>query len=53
MQRSERGYAIQADGVNVHYDVHGEGEPLVLLHAGTLTGACGSPTSRHSPSTTA
>ena len=35
---TEGGYVIQANGVNVHYEVHGQGEPLVLLHAGTLTG---------------
>lgn len=34
----QRGHVIQADGVNVYYEAHGQGEPLVLLHAGTLTG---------------
>jgi pimeloyl-ACP methyl ester carboxylesterase len=35
---AEGGHTVQADGVSVHYEVIGEGEPLVLLHAGTLTG---------------
>lgn len=34
---TQRGHVIQADGVNVYYEVHGQGKPLLLLHAGTLT----------------
>jgi pimeloyl-ACP methyl ester carboxylesterase len=33
----ERGHVIRANGVNIHYEVHGQGKPLVLLHAGTLS----------------
>ena len=32
-----RGQIIQANGVNIYYEVHGRGQPLLLLHAGTLT----------------
>jgi pimeloyl-ACP methyl ester carboxylesterase len=35
---AQRGRVIQADGVNIYYEVNGAGEPLVLFHAGTLTG---------------
>ena len=28
---------IEANGLRVYYEVHGEGEPLVLLHGGTAT----------------
>jgi len=35
---TERGHVIQANGVNFHYEVHGDGKPLLLLHAGTLSG---------------
>jgi pimeloyl-ACP methyl ester carboxylesterase len=34
---TERGHVIQASGVNFHYEEHGHGQPVVLLHAGTLT----------------
>jgi pimeloyl-ACP methyl ester carboxylesterase len=33
---TRQGQIVQANGVNMHYCVHGQGEPLVLLHAGTL-----------------
>lgn len=32
-----RGKVIQANGVNLYYEVHGQGMPLLLLHAGSLT----------------
>ena len=31
-------HIVQANGVKVHYRVDGQGDPLVLLHAGTLSG---------------
>ena len=35
---SQGGHAIEANGVNFYYEVHGQGKPLLLLHAGSLTG---------------
>ncbi len=34
---SERGRFAPANGVNMYYEVHGQGEPLLLLHGGTGT----------------
>lgn len=34
---TQRGHVVQAGGVNFYYEVHGQGQPLVLLHAGTLS----------------
>ena len=34
---TQRGHVIEANGVNIWYEVHGQGDPLLLLHAGTLT----------------
>lgn len=31
-------HVIEAGGVNIYYEVHGQDSPLVLLHAGSLTG---------------
>lgn len=31
------GRVTQANGINVYYEVHGAGTPLLLLHAGSLT----------------
>ena len=31
------GHVIQANGMNIYYESHGDGEPLLLLHAGSLT----------------
>jgi hypothetical protein len=31
-----RGKVIQTNGVNLYYEVHGQGMPLLLLHAGSL-----------------
>jgi pimeloyl-ACP methyl ester carboxylesterase len=31
------GTHIEANGLNIYYEVHGEGEPLLLLHGGTAT----------------
>lgn len=33
-----RGHLIDANGVNFYYEATGQGDPLVLLHAGSLTG---------------
>lgn len=35
---NQRGHVIEANGVNIYYESHGHGEPLLLLHAGSLTG---------------
>ena len=35
---TDRSDIVQANGVKVHYRVDGQGAPLVLLHAGTLSG---------------
>jgi pimeloyl-ACP methyl ester carboxylesterase len=37
MTEIQRGHIVQANGVNIYYEVHGQGKPLLLLHAGTLT----------------
>ena len=31
------GTHIEANGLRVYYEVHGEGEPLLLIHGGTAT----------------
>jgi pimeloyl-ACP methyl ester carboxylesterase len=28
---------VEANGLRVYYEVHGEGEPLLLIHGGTAT----------------
>lgn len=33
----EHGDYIQANGLNIYYDEQGQGKPLLLIHAGTLT----------------
>jgi pimeloyl-ACP methyl ester carboxylesterase len=35
---NQKGHVIEAKGVHFYYEVHGEGKPLLLLHAGSLTG---------------
>jgi pimeloyl-ACP methyl ester carboxylesterase len=35
---SQGGHVVEANGVNFYYEVHGEGQPLLLLHAGSLSG---------------
>lgn len=34
---SEQGQYVQANGLNVYYEEHGNGQPLILLHGGTDT----------------
>jgi pimeloyl-ACP methyl ester carboxylesterase len=34
---TQRGHVVEANGVNIYYEAHGQGEPLLLIHAGTLT----------------
>ena len=34
---TRRGHVVNANGVNIYYETHGQGTPLLLLHAGTLT----------------
>ncbi|MCD6053555.1 MAG: putative hydrolase, alpha/beta fold family protein [Rubrobacteraceae bacterium] len=31
------GTHIEANGLRIYYEVHGEGEPLLLVHGGTAT----------------
>ena len=31
------GTPIEANGLRIYYEVHGEGEPLLLVHGGTAT----------------
>jgi pimeloyl-ACP methyl ester carboxylesterase len=33
----QQGDYVKANGLNIYYEVHGAGEPLILLHGGTLT----------------
>jgi pimeloyl-ACP methyl ester carboxylesterase len=32
------GHTLAVNGIDLYYETHGEGEPLVLLHSGTQTG---------------
>ena len=32
------GHVVEANGMNFYYQAHGRGRPLILLHAGTLSG---------------
>jgi pimeloyl-ACP methyl ester carboxylesterase len=34
---ARHGHVVQVNGVNMYYEAHGQGEPLLLLHAGTLS----------------
>ena len=34
---TQPGNYIQANDVNIYYEVSGVGDPLILLHGGTLT----------------
>jgi pimeloyl-ACP methyl ester carboxylesterase len=34
---TQHGHVIPANGVDLYYEVHGHGTPLLLLHAGSLT----------------
>lgn len=34
---TQRGQFVHANGVNMYYEVHGQGEPLLLIHGGTVT----------------
>ena len=34
---TQQGDYVQANGLNVYYEMYGVGEPLILLHGGTLT----------------
>jgi pimeloyl-ACP methyl ester carboxylesterase len=34
---TQRGLYIQANGLDIYYEEHGQGTPLLLLHGGTLT----------------
>lgn len=34
---TQRDQFVHANGVNMYYEAHGQGEPLLLIHGGTLT----------------
>src|SRR5689334_4483044 len=34
---TQRGHYIQANDLNIYYEEHGQGKPLLLIHGGTLT----------------
>lgn len=34
---TQRSHFVHANGVNMYYEVHGQGEPLLLIHGGTAT----------------
>jgi pimeloyl-ACP methyl ester carboxylesterase len=34
---TQQGHYIQANGLNIYYEEHGQGEPLLLIHGGILT----------------
>jgi pimeloyl-ACP methyl ester carboxylesterase len=34
---TQQGDYVQANGLNIYYEMYGVGEPLILLHGGTLT----------------
>ncbi len=35
---SQHGHYIQANGLDIYYEEHGQGKPLLLIHGGALTG---------------
>lgn len=37
------GHVLAADGVSIYYETQGQGQPLVLLHAGSLSGGMWEP----------
>lgn len=38
LTESQHGHYIQANGLDIYYEEHGEGKPLLLIHGGLLTG---------------
>jgi pimeloyl-ACP methyl ester carboxylesterase len=38
-----RGHYIRANGLDIYYEAHGQGRPLLLIHGGALTGASWQP----------
>jgi pimeloyl-ACP methyl ester carboxylesterase len=34
---TQQGHYVQANGLNMYYEEHGSGKPLILLHGGTVT----------------
>ena len=47
------GELAEVNGASLYYDVAGNGEPLVLVHAGSPTAGCGTGSSRRSANATA
>ena len=44
---------LETNGARIAYDVAGSGEPVLLVHAGVATGACGTTRSRRCATRTA
>lgn len=39
----QSGHIVATEGVTIYYELYGQGEPLILLHAGSLTGGMWEP----------
>jgi pimeloyl-ACP methyl ester carboxylesterase len=37
-EATHNGQMVEANGINIYYESHGQGDPLLLLHAGSLSG---------------
>jgi hypothetical protein len=46
------GEYASVNGIDLYYETHGTGRPLVLLHGGWAPARCSGPSCRHSPTTT-
>lgn len=40
---AQKGSFVETNGVKIYYEVHGEGEPLLLLHGFTISGKSWAP----------
>ena len=49
---SKQGAYVQANDLNMYYETHGSGIPVVLLHDGLETARCGRRSRPHSPGIT-
>jgi pimeloyl-ACP methyl ester carboxylesterase len=39
MNQNDKGRYAQVNGLNIYYEIHGSGEPLILLPGGFMTAA--------------
>src|SRR3954466_13654240 len=37
--KAQEGGYVQANGLEIYYEEHGQGQPLILIHGGAVTGA--------------